>query len=141
MLRVVADDHSAFEELMARYQDRMISFFFQLVRDRTMAEDMAQEVFLRVFRARSGYSAKARFSTWLYRIAHNLASNQKRGLARRKEVSLSGARGENAEASTPADDLAEKSALMPTRVLHSREMRDIVHDAFCLLYTSPSPRD
>ena len=90
MLRVVGGDHHAFEDLVTRYQDRLIGFFFHLVRDRTLAEDMAQEVFMRVYRARERYSARARFSTWLFRIAHNLASNQKRGLARRKEIPLAG---------------------------------------------------
>ena len=94
-----------------------------------MAEDMAQEVFLRVYRARERYSAQARFSTWLFRIAHNLASNQKRGLARRKEISFAGNTGSDSEIPTTEQNLAEKSALMPTRQLDSRETQDIVRSA------------
>ena len=129
MLRVVVDDHTAFEELMKRYQDRLIGFFFHLVRDRTMAEDMAQEVFLRVFRSRARYTAKARFSTWLFRIAHNLASNQKRGLARRKEIPLARSSDDNAGVRPEEEILAEKSALMPTRQIDSRETQDVVREA------------
>jgi RNA polymerase sigma-70 factor (ECF subfamily) len=129
MLRVVADDHAAFEELMKRYQDRLIGFFFHLVRDRTMAEDMAQEVFLRVFRSRYRYTATARFSTWLFRIAHNLASNQKRGLARRKEIPLANSSADGDTVRAEEEMLAEKSALMPTRLIDSREMQEVVREA------------
>ncbi len=129
MLQVVRGENAAFETLMLKYQDRLIGFFFHLVRDRTLAEDMAQEVFLRVYRSRARYTAKARFSTWLFRIAHNLASNQRRGLARRKEVPLSGSSASDSSIRSDDEILAEKSALMPTRLIDSRETRDIVRDA------------
>lgn len=129
MLQVAGGDHAAFESLVTRYQDRLIGFFYHLVRDRTMAEDMAQEVFMRVFRSRERYTATARFSTWLFRIAHNLASNQRRGLARRREVPLAG--GGNADDDFRMEEqiLAEKSALMPTRVIDTKETGDVVRDA------------
>ena len=129
MLQVVGGDHAAFESLVSRYQDRLIGFFYHLVRDRTMAEDMAQEVFLRVFRARESYSAKARFSTWLFRIAHNLASNQRRGLARRREIPLASSAGSNDGVRMEEEILAEKSALMPTRMIDSKETQDVVREA------------
>ncbi|MCA9047303.1 MAG: sigma-70 family RNA polymerase sigma factor [Planctomycetaceae bacterium] len=129
MMRVTDGDHQAFETLMERYQNRLIGFFFHLVRDRTQAEDMAQEVFLRVYRSRENYSAQARFSTWLFRIAHNLASNYRRGMARRREVPLAGSSAQ--DEGLPEEDriLAEKSALMPTRQLDSRETQEIVREA------------
>ena len=129
MLQVVRGDNASFEALMMKYQDRLIGFFYHLVRDRTLAEDMAQEVFLRVYRSRARYSAKARFSTWLFRIAHNLASNQRRGLARRKEVQLGGSSATDSSIRGEDEILAEKSALMPTRLIDSQETRDIVRDA------------
>ena len=129
MLQVVAGDHSAFESLVTRYQNRLIGFFFHLVRDRTAAEDMAQEVFLRIFRSRERYTATARFSTWLFRIAHNLASNQKRGLARRREIPLASSAGTDHGNRPEEEILAEKSALLPTRQLDSRETQDIVRSA------------
>ncbi|MEP3480516.1 MAG: RNA polymerase sigma factor [Fuerstiella sp.] len=129
MLQVTSGDNGAFEKLVERYQDRLIGFFFHLVRDRIAAEDMAQEVFLRVFRARERYVATARFSTWLFRIAHNLGSNQRRGLARRKEVSLAASAGPQNENRSDEQNLAEKSALMPTRQLDSKETQDIVRNA------------
>ena len=129
MLQVVGGNHDAFESLVSRYQDRLIGFFYHLVRDRTMAEDMAQEAFLRVFRARETYSAKARFSTWLFRIAHNLASNQRRGLARRREIPLAPSAGSDDGVRLEQEILAEKSALMPTRMIDSRETQDVVREA------------
>ena len=129
MMQVVSGDDSAFENLVTRYQDRLIGFFYHLIRDRTAAEDMAQEVFMRVYKARERYTARARFSTWLFRIAHNLASNQKRGLARRREIPLSGSAASDDSVRREEEFLAEKSALMPTRLIDSKETQDIVRNA------------
>lgn len=128
MLRVSAGDNAAFEELVLRYQDRLVGFFFHLVHDRAAAEDLAQECFLRVYRSRERYEATARFSTWLFRIAHNLASNQKRGSVRRREIPLASSSDAH-EFQVNEQNLAEKSALMPTRQLDSNEMRDVVRMA------------
>lgn len=127
MLRVAGGDESAFEQLVARYQDRVVGFFFHLLYDRGAAEDLAQEVFLRVFRARERYEPTARFSTWLFRIAHNLAINERRDTSRRREVPL--ALTESAEAGTGDEMPAEKSALMPTRQFDTQELRDVVRKA------------
>jgi RNA polymerase sigma-70 factor (ECF subfamily) len=128
MLKVAGGDHSAFEQLVERYQDRMVGFFFHIVRDRSAAEDLAQDVFLRVYRSRERYEARARFSTWLFRIAHNLANNQRRDTIRKREIPI--APGSDAYDFQPQGKiLAEKSALLPTRRLDSLEMRDIVRNA------------
>ncbi len=129
MMQVISGDESAFEDLVKRYQDRLIGFFYHLIRDRTTAEDMAQEVFMRVYKARERYTARARFSTWLFRIAHNLASNQKRGLARRREIPLSGSADPDDSVRREQEFLTEKSALMPTRQIDSKETQDIVRNA------------
>lgn len=133
MLRVATDDHGAFEELVERYQDRLIGFFYHLLGDRTVAEDLTQDAFLRVYRARERYHASARFSTWLFRIAHNLARNQLRGMARRKqEVSLV-ARNSGSHQRLQEQVLADRSALMPTRQFASREVQSQVRAALdCL---------
>ncbi|MCP4175020.1 MAG: RNA polymerase sigma factor [Fuerstiella sp.] len=129
MMQVISGNDSAFEDLVKRYQDRLIGFFYHLIRDRTAAEDMAQEVFMRVYKARERYTARARFSTWLFRIAHNLASNQKRGLARRREIPLSGSSDPEEAVRREQEFLAEKSALMPTRQIDSKETQHIVRNA------------
>ncbi|MDZ4686845.1 MAG: sigma-70 family RNA polymerase sigma factor [Planctomycetaceae bacterium] len=129
MLRAKEGDDEAFTQLVAAYQDRLISIFFHIVGTQEAAEDLAQDVFLRIYRARHGYVATARFSTWLFRIANNLASNRRRDAGRRKEVAMpggeSGPLGANA-----AEQLAmEKSALMPTRQLDKRELQTLVNRA------------
>lgn len=78
MLRVKAGDDSAFEYLVQKYRRQMISFMYRMAHNSAAAEDLAQEVFVRVYRSRSSYEASAKFSTWLYRIATNLAVNHAR---------------------------------------------------------------
>lgn len=75
MLRVRSGDADSFEVLLNRYRAPLVSYFSRMVRDAALAEDLAQEVFLRVYRARDRYRPEARFTTWLYRIATNLALN------------------------------------------------------------------
>ena len=78
MLRVAAGDEEGFNYLVGKYYRAMISFLFRMVRNQAVAEEMAQEVFLRVYRSRESYRAEAKFTTWLYRIATNLAVNHAR---------------------------------------------------------------
>jgi RNA polymerase sigma-70 factor (ECF subfamily) len=85
MLRVRDGDAASFEVLLRRYRLPLVGYFRRMVRDQAMAEDLAQEVFLRVYKSRERYQPDARFTTWLYRIATNLALNAIRD--RRDEVS------------------------------------------------------
>jgi RNA polymerase sigma-70 factor (ECF subfamily) len=78
MLRVRDGDDAAFNYLVERYRRAMIGFMFRMVHNAGIAEELAQEVFLRVYRSRSSYAADAKFTTWLYRIATNLAVNHAR---------------------------------------------------------------
>jgi RNA polymerase sigma-70 factor (ECF subfamily) len=78
MLRVAAGDEAGFNYLVGRYHRPMINFLFRMVRNQAVAEELAQEVFLRVYRSRASYRAEAKFTTWLYRIATNLAVNHAR---------------------------------------------------------------
>jgi RNA polymerase sigma-70 factor (ECF subfamily) len=78
MLRVAAGDEAGFNYLVQKYHRAMIHFLYRMVRNEAVAEEMAQEVFLRVYRSRESYRAEAKFTTWLYRIATNLAVNHAR---------------------------------------------------------------
>jgi RNA polymerase sigma-70 factor (ECF subfamily) len=90
MLRVKAGDPSAFDFLVGKYRRPMLSFMYRMARNAAVAEDLAQEVFLRVYRSRSNYEASAKFTTWLYRIATNLAANHARDTRyERPEVTVS----------------------------------------------------
>ena len=78
MLRVAAGDSEAFDYLVEKFRRPMISFMYRMTRNQSVAEELAQEVFLRVYRSRQSYAASAKFTTWLYRIATNLAVNHAR---------------------------------------------------------------
>jgi RNA polymerase sigma-70 factor, ECF subfamily len=78
MLRVKAGDDSAFNYLVQKYRRPMVNFMYRMAHSAAGAEDLAQEVFLRVYRSRENYQASAKFTTWLYRIATNLAVNHAR---------------------------------------------------------------
>jgi RNA polymerase sigma-70 factor (ECF subfamily) len=78
MLQVKAGDDSAFAYLVQKYRRPMVNFMYRMAHNAAGAEDLAQEVFLRVYRSRETYEASAKFTTWLYRIATNLAVNHAR---------------------------------------------------------------
>jgi RNA polymerase sigma-70 factor (ECF subfamily) len=78
MLRVAAGDEAGFKYLVEKHYRAMIHFLFRMVHNQAVAEELAQEVFLRVYRSRESYRAEAKFTTWLYRIATNLAVNNAR---------------------------------------------------------------
>jgi RNA polymerase sigma-70 factor (ECF subfamily) len=90
MLRVKAGDQSAFDYLVQKYRRPLVSFMYRMARNSAAAEDLAQEVFLRVYRSRQTYEASAKFTTWMYRIATNLAVNHARDTRHeRPEVTVS----------------------------------------------------
>ena len=103
MLSFCQGDASAFDELFRRWSARLLRYLERMVRDPAAAEELVQEVFLRVHRARDRYAPEARFSTWLYRIATNLALNELRRPRRR-----------DPHHSTDADDAPQLAADGPT---------------------------
>ncbi len=91
MLDVKAGDEASFELLLQKYRSPLVNFLYRMVRDKGNAEDLAQEVFLRVYRARKKYEASAKFTTWMFRIATNLALNSIRdGRYHQLEISIDG---------------------------------------------------
>ena len=72
MARIAGSDAQAFEVLVRRHQRRILNLIYRSIGDRIQAEDVAQEVFLRVWRAAEDYEPKSKFTTWVYRIAVNL---------------------------------------------------------------------
>jgi RNA polymerase sigma-70 factor, ECF subfamily len=104
MLDVKAGDEQSFALLLQRYRSPLVNFLYRMVRERAEAEDLAQEVFLRVYRARKDYVPSAKFTTWLFRIATNLALNSVRdNRYQRLEVSI------DAPVTTDAEDGDERT--------------------------------
>ena len=89
MGRIGSGDKHAFEFLIHRHQRPILNFIFRFMGNRTDAEDLTQEVFLRVWKVAGTYKPDAKFTTWLYRIATNLCINKQRALRIRKWVAFS----------------------------------------------------
>src|SRR5260370_26732972 len=104
MLQVRDDVQGAFEALVERYQHRLLGVMVHLVGRVEEAEDLTQEVFLRIYRARKGYRPRAKFSTWLFTIANNLALNHLRGKRRHPMIAFSGDDRSGSPAIPPVED-------------------------------------
>src|SRR6202140_3375772 len=103
MLDVKAGDEASFDFLLQKYRMPLVNFLYRMVRDTATAEDLAQEVFLRVYRARKQYTPSAKFTTWLFRIATNLALNSVRDNRYRKLETSIDAPQSNEEENVPRD--------------------------------------
>ena len=134
MLRVKEGDDQAFSQLVTIYHERLVGVLTHLIDDRQGAEDLAQEVFLRIYKARHGYEVTARFSTYLFQIANNLASNRRRDEVRRRVVDLKS--GENAGDRPLEQSLAASSSLMPARQVARTELQTVVQEALLTLNDS-----
>ena len=89
MRKVATGDKHAFETLVCRHQRPVLNFIFRFLGDAAEAEDLTQEVFLRVWKSAGTYRPDAKFTTWLYRIAANLCINKQRALHLRKWLAVS----------------------------------------------------
>src|SRR5262249_43174456 len=126
MLSVRDDQPGSFEELVARYQNRLVGVMHHLVGNAEEAEDLAQEVFLRVFKARKSYRARCKFSTWLFTIANNLALNALRSRQRKPVVSLN-IRDSGPLGPRPAEQLVQAdSAGQPIRRIQQNELALVI---------------
>ena len=124
MLRVKAGDEPAFEYLMQKYRRAMVSFMYRMSHNAAASEDLAQEVFLRVYRSRSGYEPSAKFTTWLYRIATNLAVNYARDTRHERpeaQVSLD----EPDEETGSTLDLADRKPTVEQEIVRRERMAAI----------------
>ena len=130
MVQVRNDVQGAFETLVERYQNRLVGILFHMVGNKEEAEDLCQEVFLRIYKARKGYRPRAKFSTWLFTIANNLALNHLRSKGRNPSVPLGGASG-----SQPVSPVAQHSsaARAPLGPDAQAELSDLVREALAIL--------
>ncbi len=121
MLLVKTGDESAFAYLVHKYRRQMVGFMYRMCHNPATAEELAQEVFLRVYRSRASYEASAKFNTWLYRIATNLAVNHARDTRHeRPENTLRLDEPDQETGSTP--DLADGSLTAEEQILHRERM-------------------
>ncbi|MGO8719058.1 MAG: RNA polymerase sigma factor [Acidobacteriaceae bacterium] len=124
MQRAGAGDEASLEFLIAKYRRPIISFMYRMVHNQAVAEELAQEVFLRVYRARATYRAEARFSTWLYRIASNMAINHARD-TKYERASASIFLDQTDEDTGTKPDVADLRPLAEQDMLQDERMRRI----------------
>src|SRR5579864_4316599 len=124
MLRVKAGDDSAFDYLVQKYRRPIISFMYRMAHNPAAAEDLAQEVFLRVYRSRANYEPSAKFSTWLYRIATNLGVNYARDTRHERPENVTNL-DEPDEETGQALDLADKKPSVEEEILRRERMAAI----------------
>jgi RNA polymerase sigma-70 factor (ECF subfamily) len=124
MLRVAAGDEAGFNYLVGKYHRAMISFLFRMVHNQAVAEELAQEVFLRVYRSRESYRAEAKFTTWLYRIATNLAVNHARDTKHERSASTIYLDAPDEESGT-TPDVADDAPSVEQSILRDERMAAI----------------
>jgi RNA polymerase sigma-70 factor (ECF subfamily) len=128
MLRVRDDDAEAFAELVELYHRRLVTVLQHLVTSAEEAEDLAQEVFLRVYRGRKKYRPRAKFSTWLFTIANHLALNVLRSRQRKPVVPLN-LRDSGPLGPRPAEQLVQDHGPQPHQRLQQQELAAIIKEA------------
>ena len=124
MLRVQRDEPGAFAELVETYWPRIFGRFFRSLHDRQEAEDLAQEVFLRLYRSRKRYQPRARFTTWLYHISQNVVRNALRARKRHECLKLGAILCSNGELA--AARLRDETLDSPSRQLERSELAGVV---------------
>jgi len=124
MLELSAGNMVAFDYLLRKYRKPIVSFMYRMTHNQAVAEELAQEVFLRVYRSRETYRAEARFSTWLYRIATNLGVNHARDTRHERTASTIYLDEPDAETgSTP--DVADSTPTVEADLMRSERMQAI----------------
>jgi RNA polymerase sigma-70 factor (ECF subfamily) len=128
MTRVAEGDEDAFEVLVLRHQTYVLNLIYRFIGDRTKAKDLSQEVFLRVWQAAKSYEAKAKFTTWIYRIAANLCFNELKSARRRRWFHFfqSGEEGGQTIEENFTDDSPSAEDLLLTRE-RNRQITDALH--------------
>lgn len=128
MLRVRNDEPGAFAELVENYQHRLIAVMHHLVGNAEEAEDLAQEVFLRIYRARKKYRPRSKFSTWLFTIANNLALNALRRKQRKPAVALD-VRDSGLLGPRPAEQIVKDKGNSPSGWIQNQELVALIRQA------------
>ena len=124
-------EERAFAELVERYQNRLLNFVYRTVGDRERAEDLVQEVFIRVYRHLHRFDRSKKFSTWVYTIASNLAKNELRNRSRNPLVLFQTIKGRGEEDDRPVD--FEDPGTRPDDLYRKRHLRALVEETVAAL--------
>ena len=124
-------EERAFEELVVRYQTRLLNFIYRTVGDRERAEDLVQEVFIRVYRHLHRFDRSKKFSTWVYTIASNLAKNELRNRSRNPLVLFQTVKKNWQDEDRPLE--FEDSSTRPDDMFRKRHLRQVVEESVAKL--------
>src|SRR6187431_1912038 len=124
-------EERAFQELVERYQTRLLNFIYRTIGDRDRAEDLVQEVFIRVYRHLHRFDRSKKFSTWAYTIASNLAKNELRNRSRNPLVLFQTMRSANEEDDRPLQ--FEDTTSRPDDMYRKRHLRQLVDQTVAAL--------
>ena len=127
----LAGEERAFSELVNRYQTRLLNFIYRTIGDRDRAEDLVQEVFIRVYRHLHRFDRSKKFSTWVYTIASNLAKNELRNRSRNPLVLFTTMQGSNEDEDRPLE--FEDATTRPDDMYRKRHLRELVEDTVAKL--------
>ena len=128
--RYQGGDDSAFSEIVARYEPSIKGFLHKRLKDEERVQDLTQDTFLRVHRARERYDSSRKFSTWIYTIASNLLKNEYRNRSRRRETNFTDLRKDSSAQSAPARPVEfESEGPDPERIAYRGELREAIQDA------------
>ncbi len=123
MARIARGDERAFEILVNRHQASVLNLIYRFIGDRTHAKDLAQEVFIRVWRAAKTYKPEAKFATWIYRITANLCFNELKSSRRKKWFSFQQSDDQSGE--TIEDRLSDAAPSAEDLLLEKERSRQI----------------
>ena len=132
MLRVKQGDTAAFTELVEKYKQPIMNLAYRTVRDMTEAEDLAQNVFVQVYKSAARYKSTAKFSTWLFTIARNLCLNEIRRRSRHPAESLDAVVDSSDESSSPRQFEDRRNVSAPDRLIQD-ELSTKVEEALVAL--------
>jgi RNA polymerase sigma-70 factor (ECF subfamily) len=131
MLRVKRGDRAAFAELVEKYRQPLFNFICRTLRDESESEDLAQNVFLQVYKSRQRYQPTAKFSTWLFTIARNLCLNEIRRRSRHPAESIEENHGENDD--LPQRQYEDKKNSLPAENVLQGELATKIEEAIAQL--------
>jgi RNA polymerase sigma-70 factor (ECF subfamily) len=124
-------EERAFQEIVSRYQTRLLNFVYRTIGDRERAEDLVQEVFIRVYRHLARFDRAKKFSTWIYTIASNLAKNELRNRSRNPLVFFQAIRKNWQDDDRPLQ--FEDSSMRPDDLFRKRHLRTLVEESVARL--------
>ena len=124
-------EERAFQELVDRYQTRLLNFIYRTIGDRERAEDLVQEVFIRVYRHLHRFDRSKKFSTWIYTIASNLAKNELRNRSRNPLVLFQTIKGNWDDDDRPLE--FEDTTARPDDLYRKRHLRELVAETVAKL--------